>query len=146
MIRRPPRSTRTDTLFPYTTLFRSQSSDCFQPRRERVAHPITASVRGQFAPREAVARIVQSRSWGLARSASPISSLRHARNPHFVGALLLLGIAVSMDWIINLAIGPFAVIVRHERAVHGPPAPVGFYPIEVVADCLPTSNHDHATL
>src|SRR3546814_16965519 len=26
MIRRPPRSTRTDTLFPYTTLFRSQPS------------------------------------------------------------------------------------------------------------------------
>src|SRR3546814_5971698 len=26
MIRRPPRSTRTDTLFPYTTLFRSQMS------------------------------------------------------------------------------------------------------------------------
>src|SRR3546814_3393749 len=30
MIRRPPRSTRTDTLFPYTTLFRSllQGGDC----------------------------------------------------------------------------------------------------------------------
>src|SRR3546814_8196636 len=27
MIRRPPRSTRTDTLFPYTTLFRSQLGD-----------------------------------------------------------------------------------------------------------------------
>src|SRR3546814_3667763 len=26
MIRRPPRSTRTDTLFPYTTLFRSEPS------------------------------------------------------------------------------------------------------------------------
>src|SRR3546814_13937459 len=26
MIRRPPRSTRTDTLFPYTTLFRSDDS------------------------------------------------------------------------------------------------------------------------
>src|SRR3546814_18009739 len=26
MIRRPPRSTRTDTLFPYTTLFRSQDN------------------------------------------------------------------------------------------------------------------------
>src|SRR3546814_16791593 len=26
MIRRPPRSTRTDTLFPYTTLFRSQDA------------------------------------------------------------------------------------------------------------------------
>src|SRR3546814_4785621 len=28
MIRRPPRSTRTDTLFPYTTLFRSESRHC----------------------------------------------------------------------------------------------------------------------
>src|SRR3546814_1787015 len=27
MIRRPPRSTRTDTLFPYTTLFRSAGAD-----------------------------------------------------------------------------------------------------------------------
>src|SRR3546814_3391809 len=31
MIRRPPRSTRTDTLFPYTTLFRSQT---FLPRED----------------------------------------------------------------------------------------------------------------
>src|SRR3546814_14672512 len=31
MIRRPPRSTRTDTLFPYTTLFRSRA-----PRRQRL--------------------------------------------------------------------------------------------------------------
>src|SRR3546814_10028270 len=30
MIRRPPRSTRTDTFFPYTTLFRS--ADCSRPR------------------------------------------------------------------------------------------------------------------
>src|SRR3546814_2081321 len=28
MIRRPPRSTRTDTLFPYTTLFRSVVCSC----------------------------------------------------------------------------------------------------------------------
>src|SRR3546814_3140142 len=28
MIRRPPRSTRTDTLFPYTTLFRSPRRPC----------------------------------------------------------------------------------------------------------------------
>src|SRR3546814_9137844 len=32
MIRRPPRSTRTDTLFPYTTLFRSADSEPGQPR------------------------------------------------------------------------------------------------------------------
>src|SRR3546814_6623809 len=33
MIRRPPRSTRTDTLFPYTTLFRSQRSAGFSANR-----------------------------------------------------------------------------------------------------------------
>src|SRR3546814_18958228 len=30
IIRRPPRSTRTDTLFPYTTLFRSRLTDKFK--------------------------------------------------------------------------------------------------------------------
>src|SRR3546814_17057667 len=34
MIRRPPRSTRTDTLFPYTTLFRSRNSDLFVDEEE----------------------------------------------------------------------------------------------------------------
>src|SRR3546814_7890721 len=33
MIRRPPRSTRTDTLFPYTTLFRSSPSPPSSCRR-----------------------------------------------------------------------------------------------------------------
>src|SRR3546814_10096392 len=33
MIRRPPRSTRTDTLFPYTTLFRSPSGTSHSRRR-----------------------------------------------------------------------------------------------------------------
>src|SRR3546814_9540536 len=31
MIRRPPRSTRTDTLFPYTTLFRSVGASAVRP-------------------------------------------------------------------------------------------------------------------
>src|SRR3546814_18061408 len=31
MIRRPPRSTRTDTLFPYTTLFRSAHAPALRP-------------------------------------------------------------------------------------------------------------------
>src|SRR3546814_3162055 len=37
MIRRPPRSTRTDTLFPYTTLFRSYLSMDEWPRTDRGA-------------------------------------------------------------------------------------------------------------
>src|SRR3546814_4697844 len=36
MIRRPPRSTRTDTLFPYTTLFRSEEADAVVACHEQV--------------------------------------------------------------------------------------------------------------
>src|SRR3546814_1475202 len=40
MIRRPPRSTRTDTLFPYTTLFRSPlRRHLRRPRRNRRLPP-----------------------------------------------------------------------------------------------------------
>src|SRR3546814_16278347 len=44
MIRRPPRSTRTDTLFPYTTLFRSRAHPkdrgrfCESDTRPRESH------------------------------------------------------------------------------------------------------------
>src|SRR3546814_5944020 len=50
MIRRPPRSTRTDTLFPYTTLFRSQ--------RARRARQPAAALRegGQIRRRRGVSR------------------------------------------------------------------------------------------
>src|SRR3546814_17972389 len=37
MIRRPPRSTRTDTLFPYTTLFRSRETGGKLDRSRRVS-------------------------------------------------------------------------------------------------------------
>src|SRR3546814_5738357 len=37
MIRRPPRSTRTDTLFPYTTLFRSLALESWSGGRARRA-------------------------------------------------------------------------------------------------------------
>src|SRR3546814_949259 len=42
MIRRPPRSTRTDTLFPYTTLFRSAVVWVLtEPRSRSVAHTLS---------------------------------------------------------------------------------------------------------
>src|SRR3546814_12491693 len=56
MIRRPPRSTRTDTLFPYTTLFRSA-----QPVRLGEQRPRRRALRIVAQPRGAVgdeARIV----------------------------------------------------------------------------------------
>src|SRR3546814_9711331 len=50
MIRRPPRSTRTDTLFPYTTLFRSiwrcskPSASARPPTRSA---PVSSAIRGK---------------------------------------------------------------------------------------------------
>src|SRR3546814_5556544 len=49
MIRRPPRSTRTDTLFPYTTLFRSAHlvSDRKPPSaRNHIAHRVGLQAQG----------------------------------------------------------------------------------------------------
>src|SRR3546814_15430663 len=40
MIRRPPRSTRTDTLFPYTTLFRSEAAAVARHQRAHLLHAI----------------------------------------------------------------------------------------------------------
>src|SRR3546814_6786153 len=71
MIRRPPRSTRTDTLFPYTTLFRSRTAlehravpDCVLPDvpGDRLAvHPTQAAGNGRWPrarkPRCAVALV-----------------------------------------------------------------------------------------
>src|SRR3546814_2431424 len=52
MLRRPPRSTRTDTLFPYTTLFRSP---CREPRRNQLVErgaQMTSHFQNQHRQRE----------------------------------------------------------------------------------------------
>src|SRR3546814_7694869 len=46
MIRRPPRSTRTDTLFPYTTLFRSASHATVAARVEPRRKESDAAIAG----------------------------------------------------------------------------------------------------
>src|SRR3546814_12151229 len=53
MIRRPPRSTRTDTLFPYTTLFRSVV-DLVCQEAGTVDVKLVAAVRDRGVPVEAV--------------------------------------------------------------------------------------------
>src|SRR3546814_7510908 len=53
MIRRPPRSTRTDTLFPYTTLFRSDRPLPARPPLER--HRLS----GRRRPRRALRRVLR---------------------------------------------------------------------------------------
>src|SRR3546814_1530322 len=64
MIRRPPRSTRTDTLFPYTTLFRSLSNlDC-TPQEHAGTHERDRVLADRGAP-EACRRQQQNQPAGL---------------------------------------------------------------------------------
>src|SRR3546814_7721331 len=106
MTRRPPRSTRTDTLFPYTTLFRST---------------VILAPRGEFSqgalaikPMKKQAFIAASRVTGLHRSviwqasteieADDIRRTMHAHD--IINAT-------------DLPRSPFPLLPRHERAAEG---------------------------
>src|SRR3546814_3514467 len=79
MIRRPPRSTRTDTLFPYSTLFRSRRSGQLprahrprpRARRQLLPHlPSLGSARAGGSGAPAVRRIPARQAW--IRSGRPL--------------------------------------------------------------------------
>src|SRR3546814_8694241 len=71
MIRRPPRSTRTDTLFPYTTLFRSG-------RRGRLLL-LRREVRGEFGPEFALRGQIGVRGRDPEAAARGLDRLGHQR-------------------------------------------------------------------
>src|SRR3546814_11352124 len=91
MIRRPPRSTRTDTLFPYTTLFRSEWQDAAEARQadpqegeEQLAGTGQRDARPPAAAGAACARILVLAGPGLAGTA-----LRHRMPTRIVTPILL---------------------------------------------------------
>src|SRR3546814_13867909 len=57
MIRRPPRSTRTDTLFPYTTLFRSRAIEAIPALNKPDLFACGGGVRNAFLMRRLAARL-----------------------------------------------------------------------------------------
>src|SRR3546814_12551434 len=65
MIRRPPRSTRTDTLFPYTTLSRSAPGPLERLRMERASQRALTAVLDRFRPEVVSAWQVGALSLGL---------------------------------------------------------------------------------
>src|SRR3546814_8684290 len=100
MIRRPPRSTRTDTLFPYTTLFRSShelsaASTGHRERRERAEarRQGTAAGRGPAARRHQAddrrAREVRNRAPEGCDRSEEHTSETPVTNAHLVCRLLL---------------------------------------------------------
>src|SRR3546814_7889995 len=107
MIRRPPRSTRTDTLFPYTTLFRSLDRFAFGFRNRQ--HAVVDAV-------------------GCQRPGVVLASLRNvdrvaAARPMFVGpehaapgvecGPLLVAMAVGPDFRPHAVLADKGVVLRH---------------------------------
>src|SRR3546814_14349198 len=78
MLRRPPRSTRTDTLFPYTTLFRSgRIADCSVEIENYGAHRVLLDRLFEFLVfRRRAGRRVGARSRSLVNLASCSYSVR----------------------------------------------------------------------
>src|SRR3546814_8700233 len=67
MIRRPPRSTRTDTLFPYTTLFRSPRAATACGSRRRIPTPVhTCHLIAARWPGRRTGRFLNSAGWSVA--------------------------------------------------------------------------------
>src|SRR3546814_7674316 len=74
MIRRPPRSTRTDTLFPYTTLFRSSCGSACVIGVLQSHHRATSMA-------TPISRSFHARSMVIAVAPRECASARQARSP-----------------------------------------------------------------
>src|SRR3546814_14421782 len=59
MIRRPPRSTRTDTLFPYTTLFRSRAGGIEAERLEIARQHLHRRDPARFDRRDEIGALIE---------------------------------------------------------------------------------------
>src|SRR3546814_14450854 len=98
MIRRPPRSTRTDTLFPYTTLFRSLQVVLGEQNRHQVALlDADAVLAGQdAADLDAEAQDVGAEGFGLVQFARPVGVAEDQRVQIAVACMEDVGDAQSV--------------------------------------------------
>src|SRR3546814_4572642 len=74
MIRRPPRSTRTDTLFPYTTLFRSC---CSRPAPQLVDFSVWPTMKGGTPKKRHISSTEKARLSSICASSGLIVSCCH---------------------------------------------------------------------
>src|SRR3546814_8825885 len=126
MIRRPPRSTRTDTLFPYTTLFRSY-------RGQHQGYGPCPSCRRTRSPRPDPSRSDQDRREQLSRG---------------VGSLLRVGPysyrSASRDWSARRGLRPPGrELGRAHVCTPVPNAPLA---CRLVRDHTNTNSHPHSTI
>src|SRR3546814_4903818 len=74
MIRRPPRSTRTDTLFPYTTLFRSPSTSRCKEHNMALQFLAGQRLTADALQRAVPDRVEQAADQSVTSSVTPVDS------------------------------------------------------------------------
>src|SRR3546814_17666623 len=119
MIRRPPRSTRTDTLFPYTTLFRSGDGVGDRPLR-------LVRLQSCLAAQPALWSVVV-----VAVPAAVVVAVVAAPEVAAVDDAVLVAVHVAH----HLGVGPLELLGGHLAIA------IGFEILEVVAHPLPPAVH-----
>src|SRR3546814_8787990 len=110
MIRRPPRSTRTDTLFPYTTLFRSSSA----------LDAAVAAARLRFRP-----IVMTSLAFILGVLPLAISSGAGAASRHSIGTGVIGGMLAATFLAILFVPMFFRLVTRRREGREPAPAEIG---------------------
>src|SRR3546814_15874865 len=109
MCRRPPRSTRTDTLFPYTTRFRSRGA------HRRVARPadLDAAARRRYLRHRAVGVAAARGRWGRTGRAGPRQMIEFYPEVHLVHiwAVIASGTLFALPGLARNPVAP-----RHKAA------------------------------
>src|SRR3546814_16425342 len=80
MIRRPPRSTRTDTLFPYTTLFRSDADVCGSIRDVKLI--VVGPGNGVGDAVVFLKDVASGKDWGAPEGVPEIDNVKCEFDPH----------------------------------------------------------------
>src|SRR3546814_6427528 len=94
MIRRPPRSTRTDTLFPYTTLFRSFAPWVVARENAEIAERAAAALRTSGVPEQWWERRATELPYGIQRRVEIARALRSEEHTSELQSLMRISYAV----------------------------------------------------
>src|SRR3546814_15298456 len=110
MIRRPPRSTRTDTLFPYTTLFRS-----LQAHQRGLGDLVDAVLLVEVLARHDHRRLEDG---SLERDVLLVQRVEQRAPLHFADLAALLDVVIAFHKPFRLAHLPLALLLHHLRLAY----------------------------
>src|SRR3546814_8935562 len=125
MIRRPPRSTRTDTLFPYTTLFRSEYAPKFSAHGDAISlnADLFARINTLYEQRDSLGldaqgvRLVERYYTGFVRAGANLSEADKAHLKDINGQMAKLGTQFSENLLAE--VNASAVVVDDKAELDG---------------------------